>query len=102
MDNPDNSKITNSKSQEGNSSYLQLNESTDNDNTNLPTELKLPTNEEDITKKSDIEKPNPSKSVSIKKDDIINTKLSDSSKIPVERLKCRGLLKQLILPEVGF
>ena len=81
MDNPDKAKISNSKSQEGNSSYLQLNKSIDNENTEVQTELKLPTTEEDVTKKSDIEKPNHSSSVSIKKDDIINTKLSDSSKI---------------------
>ena len=102
MDNSDKSKISNSKCLEGNSFYLQINKSTDNDNTEVQTELKLPTTEEDITKKSDIEKLNHSSSVSNEKDDIINTKLSDSSKIPVERLKCRGLLKQLILPEVGF
>ena len=41
IDNPDKSKISNSKSQEGNSSYLQFNESTDNDNTDLQTELKI-------------------------------------------------------------
>ena len=35
------SKIWNSKSPEGNSSYLQFNESTDNDNTDLQTELKI-------------------------------------------------------------
>ena len=69
---------------EGNSSYLQFNESIDNENTEVQTELKLPTNEEDVTKKSDIEKPNHSSSVSIKKDDIINTDMSDSSKLPSE------------------
>ena len=81
-DNPDKSKISIPKSSKYNSSYLQSNEYTDNDNTELQTELKLPTNEEDVTKKSDIEKPNQSKSLSIKKDDSINTKLSDSSKLP--------------------
>ena len=81
-DNPDKSIISNSKSPEGNSSYLQFNESTDNGNTELQTELKLPTNEEVITKKSNIESSTQSKSVSIIKDDIINTDMSDSSKLP--------------------
>ena len=76
------SKISSSKSQEGNSSYLQLNKSTDNDNTELPTEFKLSTNEEDVTKKSNIEKPNQSKRVSIIKDKSIHTDVSDSSKLP--------------------
>ena len=40
-DNPDKSKISSSKSPEGNSSYLQFNESTDNDKTKLQTELKI-------------------------------------------------------------
>ena len=65
MDNPDKFKISNSKSPEGNSSYLQFNESTDNDNTELQTELKLSTNEEVVPNKSDIENPNQSKSLSI-------------------------------------
>ena len=38
-DNPDKSKISNSKSPEGNSSYLQFNESIGNDNTDLQTDL---------------------------------------------------------------
>ena len=46
------------------------------------TELKLPTNEVDITKKSYIEKPNQSKSLSIKKDDSIKTNVTDLSKVP--------------------
>ena len=41
-------KISNSKSPEGNSSYLQFNESTDNDNTDLQTELKLPTDRKSV------------------------------------------------------
>ena len=78
MDNPDKSKIQNSKSPEGNSSYLQLNKSTDNDKTELQTELKLPTNEEDVTRKS----ATLSKSLSIIKDDTINTNVTDMSKLP--------------------
>ena len=74
--------ISNSKCLEGNSSYLQLNKSTDNDNTELPTELKLPTTEEDVMKKSNIGSPNHSISVSIMKDKTINTDVSDSSKLP--------------------
>ena len=81
-DNPDKSKISIPKSSKYNSSYLQSNEYTDNDNTELQTELKLPTNEEDIMKKSNIESPTQSKSVSIIKDDTINTDVSDSSKLP--------------------
>ena len=42
---PIKSKIPNPKSPKGNSSYLQSNKSTDNDNTELQTELKIPTNE---------------------------------------------------------
>ena len=76
------SKISNSKSPEGNSSYLQFNEYTDNDNTELQTELKLFTNDKDVTKKSNIESPNQSISVSIIKDETINTDVSDSSKLP--------------------
>ena len=82
MDNPDKSKISNSKSQEGNSSYLQLNKSTDNENTEVQTELKLPTTEEDVTKKSNIGSPNHSKNLSIIKDETINTHMSHSSKLP--------------------
>ena len=82
MNNPDKSKITNLKSPEGNSSYLQLNKSTDNENTELPTELKLPTTEEDVMKKSNIGSPNQSKRVSIIKDKSIYTDVSDSSKLP--------------------
>ena len=81
-ENPVKSKISNSKSPEGNSSYLQSNESTDNDKTELQTEINLPTYEEDVTKQSDIQKPNQSKSLSIIKDETINTDVSDSSKLP--------------------
>ena len=76
------SKIWNSKSPEGNSSYLQFNESTDNDRTKLQTELNLSTNDKDVTKKSNIEISNQSKSLSIIKDETINTDVSDSSKLP--------------------
>ena len=57
-DNPVKSKISIPKSPEGNSSYLQFNGSTDNDKTELLTELKLPTDEVVVPKKSDIESPN--------------------------------------------
>ena len=81
-ENPVKSKFSISKSPEGNSSYLQSNESTDNDNTELQTEIKLPINEKEDTKKSDIESPNQSKSLSIIKDDTINSDMTDSSKLP--------------------
>ena len=44
--------------------------------------MKLPTNEEVITKKSDIENPNQSKSLSIIKDETINTDVTGLSKVP--------------------
>ena len=81
-DNSDKSKISIPKSPEGNLSYVQINESTDNDKIELQTKIKLPTNEEDVTKKSDIEKPNQSKSLSIIKNETINTDVTDSSKVP--------------------
>ena len=56
-ENPVKSKISIPKSPEGISSYLQSNESTDNDYTELQTELKLSTNEKEVMKKSDIENP---------------------------------------------
>ena len=49
-DNSDKSKISSSNFPEGNSSCLQFNESTDNDNTDLQTELKISINEEKVTK----------------------------------------------------
>ena len=76
------SKISNSKSSEGNSYYLKYNESTDNDKKELQTELKLSTNGEVNLKKSDIEKLNQSKSLSIIKDETINSDVTDLSKVP--------------------
>ena len=64
---PVKSKISNPKSPEGNSSYLKSNKSTDSDNTELQTELKLPTNEKRNKKVSDKETPNQSKSLSRKR-----------------------------------
>ena len=55
------SKISIPKSSKYNSSNLQSNQPTDNDNTELQIELKVPTNEKEDTKKSDIETPNQSK-----------------------------------------
>ena len=81
-ENPIKSKNHNPKSPKGNSSDLQSNESTDNDNTELQTELKLPTDEKQDTKKPDIETPNQSKSLSIIKDDTINTDMTELSKLP--------------------
>ena len=63
----DKSKISIPKSPERNSSKLKSNEYTDNDNTELQTELKLPTNEEVVPKKSDIENSIQSKSLSPKR-----------------------------------
>ena len=65
-------------SPEGNSSYLQLNKSTNNDNTELQTELKLPTNDKDVTRKS----ATLSKILSIIKDETINTNVTDTPKLP--------------------
>ena len=63
---------------------LKSNKYTDNGNTELQTELKLPTNEKEDMKKSDMENPNQSKNLSIIKDNTINTNMTDSSKLPSE------------------
>ena len=64
---PVKSKNSNPKSPKGNSSYLQSNKSTFNDNTELQTELKLPTNEKQNKNVSDKETPNKSKNLSPKR-----------------------------------
>ena len=66
-DNPDKSKIPIPKTPEGNSSNLKSNNYIDNDNTELQTDLKLPTNEKQNKKVSDIETPNQSKLLSPKR-----------------------------------
>ena len=85
-DNPVKSKISIPKSSECNSSNLKSNESNDNDNTELQTELKLPTNEKQNKKVSDIETPNQSKSLSpkrpLKKRSSTRITISRTNKVP--------------------
>ena len=85
-DNPVKSKISIPKSSKYNSSNLKSNKYTDNDNTELQTELKLPTNEEVVLNKSDIKNSNQSKSLSpkrpLKKQSSTRITISRTSKVP--------------------
>ena len=86
----DKSKISIPKSPECNSSNLKSNKYTyndnDNDNTELQTELKLPTNEEVVPKKSEIENSIQSKSLSpqrpLKKRSSTRINISRTNKVP--------------------
>ena len=85
-DNPVKSKISIPKSPECNSSNLKSNKSTDNDNTELQTELKLSINEKQNKKDSNIENSNQSKNLSPKRPlkKLSNTRItiSRTNKVP--------------------
>ena len=74
------------KSPEGNSSNLKSNKYTDNDNTELQTELKVSTNEEVVLKKFNIENSNQSKKLSpkrpLKKRSSTRITISRTNKVP--------------------